>query len=400
MTLIKVNFRPASIDGAKGTVFYKVTKGCDERSYMTDYHVLNQEWDYKEATFILNGDDRHVATLMSYRRQMRSETDRLRMICEGWRIRNIDFNADDVVREFRRQAEQRSFFNFLRGLISGFKHAGKRRTSETYASALASFMKFRGGRDIALDIIDADVMRSYQAYLKQFGCTMNTISFYMRILRAAYNRAVERGLTCQRNPFHGVYTGVDKTPKRAVELDVVRRLKQLDLSDRPSLGFAKDMFLFSFYTRGMSFIDMAYLTKADLHDGYITYFRHKTGQRLKIKFEKDIMDIIAKYQVNDSYYLLPIITEGGKDDRTQYRSRQRSVNRALERIGRELDLGTPLTMYVARHTWASVAKSQNVPLSVISQSLGHESESTTKIYLAALDNNIIDKANRKILDLL
>lgn len=400
MTLIKVNFHPSAIDGGKGTVFYQISKGHDERRYMTDYHVLNQEWDYAESTFILNGDDRHVAMLMSYRRQMRNETDRLRMICEGWRIRNVDFSADDVVQEFRRQAEHRSFFNFISRLVTEFKRARKWRTSETYSAALASFMKFRNNRDIAFDAIDAELMHSYQDYLTMLGCSMNTISFYMRILRATYNRAVDSGLTGQRHPFRTVYTGVDKTAKRAISVNAMRKLKSLDLSRKPSLDFAKDMFLFSFYTRGMSFVDMAYLKKADIINGYIVYCRHKTNQQLKIKLEKDIRIIIAKYQQSRGRYLLPIIKDNETDDRTQYRSRQRNVNRALLRIGKMLKLDSNLTMYVARHTWSSVAKSHDIPLSVISQSLGHDSETTTKIYLAALDNNIIDRANRKILDLI
>ena len=112
-----------------------------------------------------------------------------------------------------------------------------------------------------LSDIDSDLMQLYEAYLHGKGAVRNTSSFYMRILRAVYNRALEKELMEQRNPFRHVYTGVDKTIKRAVPLSAIKRMKNLDLSLQPNLEFARDMFLFSFYTRGMSFVDMAHLKK-------------------------------------------------------------------------------------------------------------------------------------------
>lgn len=147
----------------------------------------------------------------------------------------------------------------MQGIIDQLRRLNRIRTSETYSAALASFMKFRGGQDILLCEIDSDTVMLYEAWLKANGNCPNTTSFYMRILRAVYNRAVEKELTEQRHPFKYVYTGIDKTVKRAVPLKAIKRIKELDLTLKPHLDYARDMFLFSFYTRGMSFIDMAYL---------------------------------------------------------------------------------------------------------------------------------------------
>ena len=138
---------------------------------------------------------------------------------------------------------------------------------------------------------------------------MNTISFYMRNLRAIYNRAVERELTVQRYPFKHVYTGVDKTVKRAVPLKVIRRIRDLDLTLSPVLDYARDLFMFSFYTRGMAFVDMAYLKKKDLQNGVLVYRRQKTGQQLFIKWEKPMQEIVGKYDTSATPYLLPIIRD-------------------------------------------------------------------------------------------
>ena len=118
----------------------------------------------------------------------------------------------------------------------------------------------------------------------------------MRNLRAIYNRAVNEGLVVQRNPFKHVYTGIDKTVKRAVPFKIIKMIKELDLSFEPQLELARDIFLFSFYTRGMSFIDMAHLKKSNLQNGILTYSRKKTGQRLTILWEELMQEIVDKYK--------------------------------------------------------------------------------------------------------
>ena len=247
-----------------------------------------------------------------------------------------------------------------------------------------------------LNEIDSDLMKEYEAYLKSHGVAMNTVSFYNRILRAVYNRAVEKEMTVQRYPFKHVYTGIDKTVKRALPLKIIKRIKELDLPLKSSLDFTRDMFLFSFYTRGMSFIDMAYLKKKDLQNGILSYRRRKTGQQLFIKWEKSMQEIIDKYPANENSYLLPII-KTDRNERLQYKNALRLVNNKLKEISVSIGLQSKLTMYVSRHSWASIAKSQNIPLSVISAGMGHDSENTTRIYLASLDNSMIDKANELIL---
>ena len=302
------------------------------------------------------------------------------------------------VKKYIKPASEQSLSNFMQGVICQLKQLGKIRTSETYTSTLASFMKFRAGQDIILCDIDGNMMMQYEAWLKGKGICPNTTSFYMRILRAVYNRAVENELTEQRYPFKHVYTGIDKTVKRAMPLKAIRQIKGLDLANNHKLDYARDMFLFSFYTRGMSFVDMAYLRKSDLKNGIITYRRRKTGQLLTVKWEKCMEDIIAKYHSNHATrYLLPIITNPMVDERTQYHNAISRVNIALKEVARLAGLHIPLTMHVARHCWASVARSKNIPISIISEGMGHDSEATTRIYLASLDTSAIDRANSLIL---
>ena len=285
----------------------------------------------------------------------------------------------------------------MESIIAKLKQNGKVRTSETYRSTLNSFKKYRNDEDIMLDCMTSEIMEGYEAWHKKRGVTQNTISFYARVLRAVYNRAVEEAIIENRNPFRHIYTGVDKTVKRALPLEVIRKIKTLDLSLTPAMDLARDMFLMSFYLRGMSFIDMAYLKKADLRNGRVTYRRSKTGQLLIIEWTKEMQMILDKYPENKSGYLMPIIRNPGTNERSVYQNAGYNINHNLKRIAEMVGVTIPLTLYVARHSWASAARTKGIPISVISEGMGHDSEMTTQIYLAGLDTSAVDKANSLII---
>lgn len=320
------------------------------------------------------------------------------------------YSADDVIEEFRNYMENSSMFNYMERIIVSLKQNGQLRTAETYAATLNSFKKFlceaniqgRSGEDwdIRLEYLDSGLMESYQAWHKLRGNSPNTISFYTRILRAVYHRAVEENIIENRHPFRHVYTGVDKTVKRAISLSAVKAIKNLDLSLTPVLDYARDMFIMSFYLRGMSFIDMSFLKKSDLKNGYVVYRRRKTSQQLTIKWTYEMQSIVDKYPVNPTRYLLPIIKAVGINERCAYRNCGYNINRNLKKIGTLAGVDIPLTMYVARHSWASIAKAKGIPISVISEGMGHDSVATTQIYLASLDTAVVDRANALIISAL
>lgn len=282
-------------------------------------------------------------------------------------------------------------------LIVRFRNNGRIRTSETYHSTLRSFSKFRGCRDIDFRHIDTTLIEAYEAWLRSRGLVPNTTSFYMRILRAVYHRAVDLEYTENHRPFRHVYTGVDRTVKRALPLSALRRIRSLDLSGKSALDYARDMFLLSFYLRGMSFIDMAYLRKTDLRGSHIIYRRRKTGQCLTIAWTREMQTILDKYPRNSSEFLLPIIRHQCRTPRNVYRNVGYTINYNLKRIAAMVGITTPLTLYVARHSWASIAQSKGIPVSVISEGMGHDSEQTTRIYLSGLSTSAVDRANARIL---
>lgn len=400
MASVRVKFRPSSVSGKEGNIYYQVIHNRVVCPIRTDYRIFESEWDDGASTLSyptpVHAERRNY--LQSVENHIEWDIKRLKIIIALFDRRHECYTTDDIVTKFSRQANEQSLFTFMQEAIGQLKRLNRIRTSETYAATLSSFMKFREGQDILLCEIDSDTMMLYEAWLKGKGVCPNTISFYMRILRAVYNRAVEKELVEQRHPFRHVYTGISKTLKRAVPFTAIKQIKELDLRLKPHLDYARDLFLFSFYTRGMSFIDLAYLKKSDLQNGFLTYRRRKTNQQLTVKWEKCMAEIVAKYNgCSTTQYLLPIITNPLVDERKQYRNAIYRVNTALKEIARMISLPMPLTMYCARHGWASIAKSKNIPLSVISEGMGHDSEETTRIYLASLDSYVIDQANSLIL---
>lgn len=397
MASIKIKFRPSTVEGKEGGLYFQIIQNRVIRQMTTDCKIYAYEWDAEIESVMVSGARANI--LCSIRERMEWDLSRLEKVVRQLEQERRRYTADNVITLFHKVTKETSLFSFMHSVIIQLRQLGKIRTSETYTATLKSFMEFREEQDVPLDGVNSDLILLYEAHLKAKGVRMNTISFYMRILRAVYNRAVEKELTPQKYPFRHVYTGVDKTVKRAVPVKVIKALKELDLSMKSSLDFARDMFMFSFYTRGMSFVDMAYLKKTDLQNGILTYCRRKTGQQLTVKWEKCMEEIIKKYPSNNSAYLLPIIKEK-RNERKQYDNALHLVNYRLKDLSEMLKLQRPLTMYVARHSWASAAKVRNVPLSVISEGMGHDSEKTTQIYLASLEASVVDKANKMILGML
>ncbi len=403
MATVKVKFRASSVEAREGVLYYQFIHRRVVRQINPGYRIFPWEWDCRSARIVLpEAYAFRYDYLRALERRMAEDMKRLRSIVLRLERAGADFTADRVVELYRSSgAAGRGFLGFARELIEQLRQVGRERTAESYTSAVNSFERFRGmSGDVSLEEMESELMVGYETYLKASGVCPNSSSFYMRNLRAIYNRAVEKELTPPRNPFRHVYTGIDKTVKRAVPLRTIRKIRDMDLARSPEMDYARDLFMFSFYTRGMSFIDMAYLKKNDLRNGILAYRRQKTNQQLFVRWEKPMQEIVDKYDTAGSPYLLPIIRDGGKDARRQYKNASHLINRRLKAIRERLELPVVLTTYVARHSWASVAKSKNVSISVISEAMGHDSEHTTRIYLASLDTASVDRANRLVISML
>lgn len=397
MASVKVKFRPSTAKDREGSIYYQVIHERRPRQILTDYRVFSREWNAERSTVTCSNSSPRMPYILAVRERIKVDLDRVSRIIRNLEKTRLDFTADDIVQEYERIIDENSLFRYMESIIAKLKYNGKIRTAEAYRSTLNSFRKYRDEADIMLEGMNRDVMEAYESWLRQRSIVPNTVSFYIRILRAVYNRAVEEGLTEDRCPFRKVYTGVEKTIKRALPMEIIKKIRSMDLSFQPEAEYARDIFILSFMLRGMSFIDMAFLKKSDLNNGYVTYRRRKTGQQLIIEWTPDMQAIVDKYSGHETQYLLPIIRNPDSVAIYAYRNAGYYINRHLRLIARSLELPMPLTMYVARHSWASAAKAKGIPISVISEGMGHDSELTTQIYLSSLDTTVVDRANSLLL---
>ena len=401
MVSIKLKFRASLKAGKEGSLYYQVIYNRMVRQISTPHKIFPEEWNPDIEDLIIKPPSPRLNYLESINRTIRCDMERVHHIVRGWVDDGKSFTIDEIVEAYHEQTSGNTLFAYMERMIAMYWKQGQYRTSETYSTTLNSFKRFRADVDVGLEDIDSGLMETYESYLKQNDLSPNTISFYLKHLRAVYNRAVDDELIMDRKPFKRVSTAIEKTPKRAISLRNIKRLKALDCSQNPSRKFARDMFLFSFYTRGMSFVDIAYLQKKNLKGDVLFYRRKKTNQQLMIHWEGCMQEILKSYGADTSSpYLFSIIKEPSNNPRKQYQNALFLINRHLKDIGKGLGLHQPLTMYCARHSWASIARDEGIPLSVISEGMGHDSEKTTQIYLASLKTEVIDKANRKILKLL
>lgn len=399
MASIKVKFRRSSVKGREGTLFYQIIHLRQIRQIYTDLHIRDEEWDSRISSVVIPSaaDFRRSEYLLSVREAIGDGLAGLMAVVSRFEDKGLPYTAQDVVTAFHTPSAASGVVSFTRKLIEDMKRIGKKTTAKRFAASLNSLLRYTDGNEVEWRDLTSTFVLGYEEFLTKRGLCRNSTSFYMRNLRSIANRAIEQDFEVPRHPFKYVYMGVDKTVKRAVPLDTVRKIRDLDLAGHPSLDFARNVFMFAFYTRGMSFIDMAFLKKSNVRGGVITYSRRKTRQQLQVRIEPEIRKIIDSLGQDGSSYLLPIITDGGDDVERQYENAYYRVNRNIQKIGKMLGLETKLTLYVARHAWASIAHANNVSVSTISKAMGHDSESTTLIYLRSLDMSSVNKANSDII---
>ena len=268
----------------------------------------------------------------------------------------------------------------------------------TCRSMLHSLEKFTDMKFLSFKELTAGVFLSFEHYLLASGCSQNTSACYFRALRAICRQAEkEKLLKDTRQLFKGIFMGYEETRKRALNIEQLRAVAEADLEDTPRLEMARDLFILSYYLRGIPFIDLAYLRKTDIHDNVLCYHRSKTGRALTITLEPWMWEIIEKYRCEnpDSPYLLRIIRRPGSipEERLQYESALRLYNKHLYQLSTRLGLGVRLTSYVARHTWATLAYNEDIPVAKISVGLSHASEEITHTYLRSFSTEQLAVVN-------
>lgn len=422
MTSIKFHFRASTREGVhEGKLFIRLIHKRKIINIPTDYKIFPREWNQQDNELIFPKDDfdrlKYVFHVME---KMKNDLQLLEL-CVSQLSEKGEYDVADVANLFRARFEKKSLLDYGHQVSHQLARAGQERTARAYLSAIKSLYKFTSGMPVMLEELDVALMNAYEAYLTERGLSLNTISFYMRNLRAVYNRAVKEGVVKPKefNPFEKVYTGISESERRALSVHELNSMACLDNEITTRLettcGQASEQnvrevrhyrnlkkalyyFLFCYHARGMSFVDLAYLRKSDIQGETIVYRRKKTGGCLKVKITKPMRTILRYFETEtaDSKFVFPVINPRKGDERKQYEIGLHHQNIFLGYLGRHAGLEKKVTTHVSRHTWATLAKHANIPTAVISEALGHRDLKTTDRYLASFEASIMDRLSEKM----
>lgn len=289
---------------------------------------------------------------------------------------------------------------FVHAVVSQLEGEGRFGTAHVYRSMLRRVLDFAGGPSLTFSEVTPLWLKAFQGYLLERRLQWNSVSTYMRMLRAVYFRAVDVGLAPYRpRLFKGVYTGTRVTVKRALDEGVFRQLEALHDCSDPEVEQARRLFLLLFMLRGIPFVDLAYLRKCDLQGDVLMYRRRKTGSWLTVRVEPCAMRLVEELKTADdsSPYLFPILHGTGAAAYHQYQCALRRFNALLKRLGAAAGVGCVLSSYCARHSWATIANYRNYQPELISNAMGHSSVKVTETYFRRHTDERIGQMNREIL---
>ncbi|NJB35311.1 site-specific integrase [Croceivirga sp. JEA036] len=320
-----------------------------------------------------------------------------------------DFTLREFEQQFRPQEETSSvtIYSFWEEKVKDLEIAGKAGNARAYRDVKNSFFKFNNDKGIGFKELDTKMLDKYETYLRSKNNTNGGISLKMRTIRALFNSAINKEVvSIEHYPFKTYKISKLKSApeKRALSLDELSLFKELNTEENPHLIDAKNYFLFSFYTRGMNFMDMLKLRWTDVRNDRIVYTRSKTGKRFVIKILEPVQTILDYYRSlpsNTNYVFPLLLKENMTAMQIEYRKDKtlKKFNRDLKEIAKIQGIQTSITSYVARHSYATFLKEKNVSTDKISESMGHANLQVTMNYLKSFSNDDIDNANDKLLEL-
>ena len=334
-------------------------------------------------------------------------------IIRTFQLNDDDYSLNDFESIFRgKSVNNENFLDFINEIISDMEKSKRIGNARAYKEAKSSLIRFlKDSKSITTVLkfkeITPEFLEKFEVYMRSRGNDNGGISFKMRQIRAVFNRAINRKLISQDLypfKFYKISKLKSKPNKRALTIDEFKKFKSVDLSKNPLLVEAYNYFMFSFYTRGMNFVDIMHLKKSDIINGRINYTRSKTKGKFNIEIVDNAQKIIDYYKTiqKDSQYIFPILLNDNMSP-TQIAYREQKVlarvNKKLKEISKLAGIEKKITTYVARHSFATILKKIGTSTDVISELMGHSDVQITMTYLKEFDNEELDNANRKLLDL-
>lgn len=400
---ISLDTRRAKKNGSYPIVL-RISHGRSTINIQTGYDILEKHWDNTNRK-IRSSCNTVDNTTRANNILLKKKSEAIETI--------LDLDSRGILKTYsNKQLKERvlgqssgtTFFDYTQSIIDILIKTNKIGNARNYRNTLSKLKKFTNGKDFRIEEINYRFIKDFETQYLSEGNSLNGLSVYLRNLRAIYNRAIKDGLVDKAlYPFNDYSIKEVETEKRAISLDAMMRIVELHFEIDSGLFLSRNLFLFSFYAMGTSFIDLAFLKKDNIKNGRIKYTRIKTGAKLDIAIIPEVQVILDHYLQLKSKddYIFPIIKEKNMDLETMYNqvlwALQRH-NKRLKKIAQLANIDDNLTSYVARHSFASIAHEKGIPLTAISKMLTHKKLNTTQVYLADLSKNMMDDYHSSIFE--
>jgi len=292
-----------------------------------------------------------------------------------------------------------SFFTFADRIIEGLAAANRIGSKNAYTDALKALENFVGNRELGFKQMTFEFLKRFETAHYAKGNNTNGLAAYLRSIRAIYNLAIKSGIVAEKfYPFKKYKIQTEPTAKRAIEVNLLNKIFALKLQATDPLFNTRNYFVISYMLYGMNFYDMALLKHSNIIDGRIKYQRNKTSKPYDIKITPALNEILSFYKnANENYIFNIIKRESAELQDKDIKWARKRYNKKLKLIAEKCGIQENLTSYVSRHSFATHAMIQDIPLNAISAMLGHSSLKTTEIYLKSLPSNVLDAYNEKLL---
>ncbi|MCD7901694.1 MAG: site-specific integrase [Bacteroides sp.] len=362
-------------------------------------------WDFENNLIFSNCERKEYLELLI--NEKKQEIDKKILSCK---LSNQSITLDDFIEAKTKKQIIFSVAKLFNTYIEELFKQERIKNAKYYRCCLNCLLKYTKGKDIEFTEIDASFLTDYSNWMQKEKLHKNTIGNRLRGLKAIYNQAIlYKYVSKDLYPFETFKVSKYRmeTTKRAITKSDIQKIIKLDLlkistnTNFQYYDFARDIFLFSYFSCGINIVDIAYLKSENIVDNdRLCFYRRKTKKLFSFKMHPKALDILSKYKdSNMSDYIFPILTTqiSEIDKYNRVNGVLKRINIYLKKIGKHLKIETSLTTYVARHSFASVLKRSGVNTSIISESLGHSSEKVTQIYLDSFENSQIDEAMKNLL---
>jgi len=392
-------YKSKTLSNGEHPLMIRVCKDGKKKYLGLGISILPQFWDFEK-----NKPKRHCPNKVQIEKIIAEKSQQYANQLIEFRAENKSFTATTLLKSINKATNARTVGELFLFQIKQLKAEKRTGYAMSLLEVYNSLVKFNGHLDIYFSDIDITWLRRYEMWLRSEKAAENTIGRRFRTLRVLFNLAIEQNIVkSEYYPFKAYKVSKlhKATAKRAISKGEIHDVIGYNCTEKDNYTrLAINLFAFSYYTGGINFVDMAYMTNDNLIDGRLIYTRKKTGKLIRLPLQPKAVEIIESYQILGSRHIFPILSEFHKSEQQQRNRIHKvitNVNKRLKEIGKELEIPIDLTTYVARHSYATVLKRAGVSTSIICESLGHSSEKVTQIYLDSFENSQIDAAMQHLL---